>query len=152
MVEVSVNIENGESFKYLNEYISILENLQKYFCLENKKVSVDVSIVNNKKIQKLNKKYRNKNYPTDILSFDFGDKTIFKNLDIYPLGELVISHEKVEQQAEEFNHSFRREYCYLFAHGLVHLMGFDHEIEEERLQMNAIVDTIFNPLQITREE
>ncbi|TNK93257.1 rRNA maturation RNase YbeY, partial [Mycoplasmopsis pullorum] len=68
------------------------------------------------------------------------------------LGELVISYEKVLSQAQEFNHSVKREICYLFTHGLMHLMGYDHEAEDERIQMNQIVDDIFNPLNITRED
>lgn len=152
MIEINIEIENGESFSFEKEYEQILSNLQKYFKLENKLVSVDVTIVNNEKIKKLNNDYRNKNYATDILSFDFGDKELYKNLPIYPLGELVISHEKVEEQAKEFNHSIKREYCYLFTHGLIHLMGYDHETEIERIEMNKIVDEIFDPLNITRKD
>lgn len=152
MVKINIDIENGTSFKFEKEFTQILENFQKYFHLENKLVSVDVAIVNNKKIQKLNNEYRHKDYATDILSFDFGDKSLYETLPILPLGELVISHEKVEEQAKEFNHSVKREYCYLFTHGLVHLMGYDHEEENERIQMNKIVDDIFEPLKITRED
>nr|WP_318024499.1 rRNA maturation RNase YbeY [Mycoplasmopsis bovis] len=152
MVIVNVNIENGNSFNFKDEYEEILRNLQSYFKLDNKEISVDVSIVNNRKIKKLNKQYRQKDYATDILSFDFGDKSLYKDMPFLPLGELVISHEKVEEQAKEFGHSLRREYCYLYAHGLIHLMGYDHELEDERVAMNMMVDAIFDPLNITREE
>ncbi|BAW18417.1 16S rRNA maturation RNase YbeY [Mycoplasmopsis bovigenitalium] len=151
MIEININIENGNSFKYEEEFKQILENLAVYFDIK-KQIILDVSIVNNKKIQKLNKEHRGKNYPTDILSFDFGDSSLYDSLPFLPIGELVISHEKVEQQAVEFNHSLKREYCYLFAHGLVHLMGYDHEEENERIKMNKIVDKIFDPLGIKREE
>ncbi|MGV2392515.1 UNVERIFIED_CONTAM: rRNA maturation RNase YbeY [Campylobacter lari] len=154
MIELNIDIEHKDlkKFPFIKEYKTILINLQKYFSLENKIVSVDVTIVDNNTIQKLNKEYRHKDYATDILSFDFGDKFLYKNLPILPLGELVISHDKVVSQANDFNHSLKREYCYLFAHGLIHLMGYDHEIEEERIYMNKIVDDIFNPLNIKREE
>ena len=151
MVELNIEIENGNSFKFEEEYKQILENLRAYFKIE-KVVSVDVTIVDNKKIQKLNKKYRDKDYATDVLSFGFDEKELYQDLPILPLGELVISHEKVEAQATEFNHSIRLEYCYLFAHGLIHLMGYDHEKEGERIAMNKMVDAIFDPLHITREE
>lgn len=151
MVELNIEIENGNSFKFEEEYKQILENLRAYFKIE-KVVSVDVTIVDNKKIQKLNKKYRDKDYATDVLSFGFDEKELYQDLPILPLGELVISHEKVKAQATEFNHSIRREYCYLFAHGLIHLMGYDHEKEDERIAMNKMVDAIFDPLHITREE
>nr|WP_318028326.1 rRNA maturation RNase YbeY [Mycoplasmopsis bovis] len=81
-----------------------------------------------------------------------GIKVCTKICLFYHLGELVISHEKVEEQAKEFGHSLRREYCYLYAHGLIHLMGYDHELEDERVAMNMMVDAIFDPLNITREE
>ncbi|UUM25645.1 rRNA maturation RNase YbeY [Mycoplasmopsis agalactiae] len=152
MVIVNINIENGSSFNFKAEYEQILSNLQTYFKLKDKEISVDVSIVNNRKIKKLNREYRQKDYATDILSFDFGDKSLYKSMPFLPLGELVISHEKVEEQAKEFGHSLRREYCYLYAHGLIHLMGYDHEVENERIEMNKIVDAIFDPLNITREE
>ncbi|VEU75696.1 metal-dependent hydrolase [Mycoplasmopsis maculosa] len=153
MIKLNIDIKyNGlKTFRFKKEFKQILRNLQTYFKLENKEISVDVLITNNEEIKKLNKKFRNKDYATDILSFDFSGKDIYKNLPIFPLGELIISHEKVKQQAKEFNHSIKREYCYLFTHGLVHLMGFDHELEEERIQMNKIVDDIFKPLNINRK-
>ncbi|MBU4689502.1 rRNA maturation RNase YbeY [Mycoplasma zalophidermidis] len=151
MVEININIENGTSFHFENEYKQILRNLQDYFNID-KTIVLDVSIVNNQKIKKLNKKYRGKDYATDILSFDFGNDDFYNELPILPIGELIISHEKVESQAIEFNHSVRREYCYLFAHGLIHLMGYDHETEIEKVEMDKMVDSIFNPLGITREE
>ncbi len=94
MVIVNVNIENGNSFNFKDEYEEILRNLQSYFKLDNKEISVDVSIVNNRKIKKLNKQYRQKDYATDILSFDFGDKSLYKDMPFLPLGELVISQWK----------------------------------------------------------
>ncbi|WP_029512672.1 rRNA maturation RNase YbeY [Mycoplasmopsis iners] len=150
MVELNIEINAGNSFKYENEFRQILENLRNYFEID-KIVSVDVSIVDNQTIQSLNKEYRGKDYPTDILSFDFGEQDFYNEMPFLPLGELVISHEKVESQANEFGHSLKREYCYLFAHGLIHLMGYDHEEENERIEMNKMVDDIFNPLGITRK-
>ncbi|KKB26721.1 Metal-dependent hydrolase [Mycoplasmopsis meleagridis] len=149
MVELNID-NNGDEFEYYEEFNEILKNLTRIFNI-NKLVVVDVTIVNNHEIQILNKKYRGKDYPTDILSFDFGDKKLYNDLPIFPLGELIISKEKVESQAKDFNHSLKREYCYLFAHGLIHLMGYDHENESERIEMNKLVDDIFVPLGITRE-
>ncbi|WP_027120718.1 rRNA maturation RNase YbeY [Mycoplasmopsis lipofaciens] len=151
MIELNIDIEKGNNFDFYSEYEAILKNLKDFFKIE-KTIIVDVRITDNKEIQKLNKKYRNKNYATDILSFDFGNKLIYNDLPFIHLGELVISYQKVEEQANDFGHSLKREYCYLFSHGLIHLMGYDHEKEEERIEMNKIVDIIFNPLNITREE
>ncbi|MGY5139192.1 rRNA maturation RNase YbeY [Mycoplasmopsis gallinarum] len=149
MIELNIEKNEAKNFNYENEFLAIVQNLKNFFKID-KTIILDVSIVNNKEIQSLNKEYRNKDYPTDILSFDFGFDNFNDELPILHLGELVISYEKVEEQAKEFGHSIKREYCYLFAHGLIHLMGYDHEIEEERIEMNRLVDEIFLPLNITR--
>lgn len=151
MVELNVDIKSGKSFKFEKEFVQILENLQNYFQI-NKTILLDVSIVDNEEIRMLNKEYRGKDYATDILSFDFGNEDFYDAMPFLAIGELVISHEKVEAQAKEYGHSLKREYCYLFAHGCIHLMGYDHETEEEKKEMDGLVDSIFNPLNITREE
>ncbi|WQQ02863.2 rRNA maturation RNase YbeY [Mycoplasmopsis felis] len=131
----------------------ILQNFARFFKIsKSKKIILDVSFVSKNKIKELNKEYRNKDYVTDILSFDFGDKSLYDELPIYFLGELVICWDQIKKQAKEFNHSIKREFCYLFTHGLVHLQGYDHEIEQEKKEMDNIVDAIFNPLKITRGE
>lgn len=151
--DIELSIDNQTEFKieFKKELIQIILNLAKYFNIE-KHINVDLTIVNNEEIQKLNKEYRGKDYATDILSFDFGNDGLYDTLPFVHLGELVVSYEKVISQANEFNHSVKREFCYLFTHGLVHLMGYDHEEENERIEMNKIVDEIFNPLNITRED
>ncbi|QDY87519.1 rRNA maturation RNase YbeY [Mycoplasma anserisalpingitidis] len=151
--DIELSIDNQTEFKieFKKELIQIILNLAKYFNIE-KHINVDLTIVNNEEIQKLNKEYRGKDYATDILSFDFGNDGLYDTLPFVHLGELVVSYEKVIAQANEFNHSVKREFCYLFTHGLVHLMGYDHEEENERIEMNKIVDEIFNPLNITRED
>ncbi|WLP85734.1 rRNA maturation RNase YbeY [Mycoplasma seminis] len=147
---ISVKTRIKKAIIYKEEMEQIVSNMKKYFGI-NKPVLLDVEIVSPKKIRELNYEYRDKDYVTDILSFDFGDVDFEDELPFIHVGELVICWEKVEQQAAEFGHSVRREFCYLFTHGLVHLMGYDHEEEDERKEMNAIVDKIFDPLKITRE-
>lgn len=78
-------------------------------------------IVNNAEIQALNKEYRKKDYPTDVLSFPYGDNT----------GEIIISADKVREQAKEYRHSEEEEIAFLVVHGIVHIMGWDHERSEE---------------------
>ncbi|WBP84382.1 rRNA maturation RNase YbeY [Mycoplasmopsis edwardii] len=151
---MNINIDNKikapEVFE--KEMYLILENFANFFKLDTKKeIILDVSIVSRNEIRKLNKEYRNKDYITDILSFDFRDHELYAKLPIIHLGELVISWDRVKRQAKKFNHSIKREFCYLFTHGLVHLQGYDHEVENERIQMNKMVDDIFNPLGIKRE-
>ncbi|MEE3928540.1 rRNA maturation RNase YbeY [Mycoplasmopsis ciconiae] len=152
-MKFKINIENNtkEKFLFTSDFKNTLKALAKVFDI-NKDLEVDVMIVDNKTIQKLNKEYRQKDYATDILSFGFDDFQMYEKLPFIHLGELIISDEKVKQQALEFNHSLRREYCYLFAHGLVHLLGYDHEIEDERVVMNGFVDKIMEEVKIFRED
>ena len=100
--------------------------------LENIKSNPEISvyIVNNKEIQDLNKKFRNTNRPTDVLSFaliEFGDspKDLLRKKNIL-LGDIVISIEKVSEQAKIYGHSIERELGFLTAHGILHLLGYDH--------------------------
>ncbi|WP_334687199.1 rRNA maturation RNase YbeY [Mycoplasmopsis cynos] len=152
---VNINIQNKIKAPeyFINELNQIVQNFANYFEYDTKKeILLDVSIVSRNEIKLLNKQYRNKDYITDILSFDFGDKELYNKLPIIHLGELIICWDRVKRQATKFNHSIKREFCYLFTHGLIHLQGYDHEIENERIIMNNIVDEIFNPLGIKRKD
>ncbi|PIF03484.1 MAG: rRNA maturation RNase YbeY [Arcobacter sp.] len=86
---------------------------------------IELIITNNENIQKINKEHRNIDKATDVLSFpmDF-------DIPNMPLGSIVISSDFVQDKAKEYNHSFDDELALLFIHGLLHLMGFDHEIDD----------------------
>ena len=97
---------------------------------------VSVTFTDNEKIQKLNRKFRHVDRPTDVLSFPLLD---FEGAYEEPkipelltmLGDIVISLEKAEEQAAEFGHSFERETAFLCVHSMLHLLGYDHETGEE---------------------
>lgn len=86
---------------------------------------LSVVFVSNKEIQKLNKTWMGKDYPTDVLSFPMDLGEPLPGLP-YEIGELIISLEKAEEQASEYGHSFERELAFLFVHGCLHVLGFDH--------------------------
>ncbi len=88
------------------------------------KKDIELLIVKNDEIRELNKEHRNIDKATDVLSFpmDFD----FVNM---PLGSIVISTDFVEEKAKEYGHSFNEEFSLLFIHGLLHLLGFDHEVD-----------------------
>jgi metalloprotein, YbeY family len=110
---------------------------------------VSVTVVDNKEIQKINKIYRNIDKATDVLSFpmyQYEKAADFDNLDdsaFNPesgellLGDIVISAEKVTAQAKEYGHSKEREFAFLLVHSMLHLLGYDHMEEEERLVMES---------------
>ena len=104
---------------------------------------VSVTFTDNEGIQELNKKFRNMDKPTDVLSFpllDFEGECEEPPINeiISNLGDIVISLEKAKEQAEEFGHSFKREVAFLAVHSMLHLLGYDHErSEEEDVEMRS---------------
>ena len=97
---------------------------------------VSVSFVDNEAIHKLNLEYREKDKPTDVLSFPMWEKEELSDgsaLDGHAvtLGDIIISAEKASSQAEEYGHSIEREICFLSVHSVLHLLGYDHETSEE---------------------
>lgn len=93
---------------------------------------ISVSFVTNDEIRELNREYRGKDEPTDVLSFPFEDEF---RIGEKMLGDIVISTEKVLQQAKDLGHSLQREISYLAVHSMFHLMGYDHLDAEERKEM-----------------
>ena len=85
--------------------------------------------------------------PTDVISFAFLDNNEIKN---ELIGEIFISYDKIHEQAKEYNHSIKREYLFLFLHGLLHLLGYDHISKEDEKIMFDIQDSILNELKITK--
>lgn len=106
-------------------------------------ITMSVSIVSDKIIKILNKKYRNKNKSTDVLSFSQKEFNSFLNLENEQnLGDIVISLDKVLKQAHEYNHSIEREASFLFIHGFLHLFGYDHKTINDEKRMYALQEEI----------
>ena len=104
----------------LNIDLEALETIAQSLTLRD----FELIVVNNETIKEINFEYREKNEATDVLSFPFdGD---FAHL---PLGTVIISEDFVKEKALEFNHSIEDEFKLLFIHGLLHLLGFDHEVD-----------------------
>ena len=125
--------------------------------MDKLKLYVSITLTVPDVIQELNKKYRNIDKATDVLSFPMSEKNEIKKLiegnyeieDV--LGDLVISIPKVKEQAIEYGHSFERELAYMVVHGFFHLMGYDHIIESDKIIMREKEDEILNRLNITRD-
>ena len=130
----------------LEETINIvIEKVFEYEDVEPRNVSV--LITDNEEIHGLNLEYREKDAPTDVLSFPLFDED--GNLDDEELGDIVISLERAVAQAEEYNHSLKREVAFLTAHSMLHLLGYDHENGEQEMYVKQ--DEILNELGITRD-
>ena len=126
--------------------------------LENSHLCITVTLTNPENIRKINKEYRNIDRATDVLSFPMFEKeeldekikkNDFEHEDM--LGDIIISIERVEEQAKEYGHSFERELSYMLVHGFYHLMGYDHIKEEDKLKMRPKEEKVLNDLKITRE-
>ena len=134
-MEVEIFNETEEKLeKELNELKELLEDFCKREELNN--VIFNIIIVNEDKIQEINKNYRNIDKVTDVISFALEDEHNMKEPDeVRVLGDIYICIEKVHQQAKEYGHSFKRELTFLAVHGLLHLLGYDHmnKIDEEKM-------------------
>lgn len=111
--------------------------------------------MDNRYIKELNLIYRNQNRVTDVLSFAMNEHTEdepdydFSN-DLNVLGDIVISLEKAKSQSEEYGHSLERELGFLVAHGMLHLLGFDHETEAEEEAMHNLQEKILQSVNLER--
>ena len=122
--------------------------------------SVDVTITDNEKIREVNKLYRSIDRETDVLSFpmiEFDEDGTAKVTDgdyegdTLILGDIVISLEKALSQSEEYGHSLKREAGFLALHSALHLMGFDHEIDEDAVKMRALEKEALAKMDLRRE-
>lgn len=128
---------NEDMIELLREVIVTAAELEGYSGGE-----VSIAFVNNKKIKELNKKYRDKDEATDVLSFPIDNEM---------LGDIIISTQRAVEQAEEYGHSLKRELAYLTVHGMLHLFGYDHHGEEEKKEMRQKEERVLTQLNISRD-
>ena len=158
MYEISyLNVEKGQE-----DWEAIVKKvLDKCFEEEgllDSKLIMTITFTTPEEIRKINKKYRKIDKATDVLSFPMFErkeleekiaKQDFEHEDV--LGDIVISIPKVEEQANEYGHSFERELSYMVVHGFYHLMGYDHIKEEDKKEMRPKEEKILNDLKIIRK-
>ena len=120
--------------------------------VENSEVSV--TLTNDEYIHRLNREYRGLDRPTDVLSFAFVDSEepeIEEGPELEVLGDIIVSLERAWAQAQEYGHSMERELSFLTVHGMLHLLGYDHMEEEERMEMEEEQRYIMGKLGISRD-
>lgn len=112
--------------------------------------------VTNKVIKEMNKQFREKDSPTDVLSFPLifdGEAVDFPpdfGQEHFELGEVVISVERAEEQASDFGHTFEREIAFLFVHGVLHILGFDHMTDAQEKDMFGRQKVVLDACGISR--
>ena len=150
MNNLDINIINDEDFPIISE-----QKLQQCFSLVSEYLkisdtSVNVNIVSNSEIQEVNNQYRNKDKPTNIISFPF-EKPEGLPDDVMNdfLGDIIIAPDVLKSEALEQNKSLENHWCHIFIHGLLHLSGYDHQTDNEAEIMENIEINILSKMNIT---
>lgn len=147
-------MKNIEVFNNTNEEIDtneiekLTEFLVKYMKIDN--AYFNVIFVDNEEIKKINKEYRGIDKETDVISFALEDEKLIRVENERILGDIYISIEKAKVQAEEYDHSLKREICFLTTHGFLHLLGYDHMNKEDEEVMFKLQEEILNSYGIKR--
>lgn len=141
------NFENN----YEQDFTAIIEQALKTLGIEDD-VEVSCVLVDDERIHEINREYRHIDRSTDVISFAMEDNNQFY-VEGMPrtLGDIFISVDHAKKQAEEYGHSLRREMCFLFTHGILHLLGYDHMTDEQEKEMFGLQDEILGALSIERE-
>lgn len=141
------NFENN----YEEDFTAIIEQALKTLHIEDD-VEVSCVLVDDERIHEINREYRHIDRSTDVISFAMEDNDQFY-VEGMPrtLGDIFISVDHAKKQAEEYGHSLRREMCFLFTHGILHLLGYDHMTDEQEKEMFDLQDEILGALSIERE-
>ena len=134
--------ETNENIKELEEIKKIVEFALNYQEIENS--IFNIIIVDEEKIQEINREYRNKDSITDVISFALEDDDTFIETDMRILGDIYICLKRCMDQSIEYGHSFLRELSFLTIHGLLHLLGYDHMNEEDEKVMFKLQEMILN--------
>ena len=141
------NQTNEKLDKELDELKDMLSDFCKREDLGN--VIFNIIIIDNPTIHKINKEYRDKDAPTDVISFAWeDDKTVIEPDGVRILGDIYISIDKVHEQALEYGHSFKRELSFLAVHGLLHLLGYDHMEKSDEEVMFKKQEEVLNYYEI----
>ena len=151
---------------YTDEYKSLVNdvvyNTLKYFNEDPKRIDVEIEFVSKEEIREINREERNIDKVTDVLSFQNIEDISFPleyekyTFDINPsdntlmLGDIYICLDKAKEQAEEFNHSIEREVAFLTCHGMLHLLGFDHDTKEKESEMMEITEEILSSINLAK--
>jgi len=127
---VKINVINQtkkRQWNYFRRYLKpVLTRTQEVLDLPMD-IECSVILMDDVGIQELNRDYRSKDSVTDVISFAANEGEILETTNLSELGDIFINMEAMMRQAEEYQHSLKREFCFLFAHGLLHCLGFDHQ-------------------------
>lgn len=144
MVEIRDLTRKKELKKYYKDIKNYYRKVLEVLDVEDN-FEVTLIVVGKNKIHTINKQYRNIDKETDVISFAEIDSEDDFNEDNY-LGDIFINVDRVTSQAKEYGHSIKREFCFLFVHGMLHLFGYDHMNQRDEKRMFALQDKIIGDL------
>ena len=133
---------------------AVIEEIQNEveFISFDKKFTINICLSNDETVQSLNFEFRGLDKPTNVLSFANIDSDDFEDLlindDVVEMGDVIIAFETMQRESQELNISFEHHFCHLWAHGMLHILGYDHMQEDERIEMEQIEISILNKLGI----
>lgn len=150
-------VKTEENPKYEDLIKTVLERCFKEENMDKLGLYVSVTLTCPSYIRELNREHRNIDKETDVLSFPMFEKEeidkmikMQNNIIQDILGDMIISIDRVKEQAIEYGHSFERELSYMVVHSFYHLIGYDHMTDEDKTEMRAKEENILNKLNITR--
>lgn len=160
---MQIYLEDEQGFFKENRsiYLRACEVIEQ--CIEEervpyKNIEISLTVVDKEEIQAINREYRGIDKPTDVLSFPQIDPVSKGQIDwdsldfkeLVMLGDIILCSDRAIRQAEEYGHSLEREVCFLIAHSMLHLLGYDHMNDEDEKVMCDKQETILNRLNLSR--
>jgi len=149
-MEIVVDISNeNEEFEYPKQDIE--KFVKEIICQEyksDKPLYISLLITDNDTIQNINNEYREKNSATDVISFAYNETENEGHYEV--LGDIIISYDKVKEQAKNYSHSEKREFYYVLLHGILHILGYDHIDEQDKSAMRQKEEEILSRYNIKR--
>ncbi len=139
---IKVNIVNYSGEETHNKLFNKIAKTASQLLKIKTKRTINVVLCSNEMIHEYNKNYRSVDKETDVLSFPSDEKK--------ELGDILISFEKAKSQAEEYGHSYERELGFLFVHGVLHCLGYDHMNEDDEKKMFSLQDEILEKCKLGR--
>ena len=141
-----INRTNQDVSVYASLFQKIAKSAEKILELPED-YELSVTFVRSQTIHKINRDYRNVDRPTDVISFAIrDDEDDFISEEEKDLGDIFININYCKKQAKEYGHSYDREMGFLFTHGMLHCLGYDHMCEEDEKVMVALQDQILDPI------
>lgn len=150
-----------ETERLTTEQLALVANILNYasdYIALSGDVECAVTFVDNERIQEINRDYRQKDMPTDVISFALDDEVADEILPqlsgfedvVHHLGDIIVSVDKMVEQAQEYNHSVERELGFLVVHGFLHLNGYDHMTPEDEEEMFSLQHDILDEFGLSR--